>query len=85
MRDRPRAGRQRGRSTTRITAVLAAMRDRGRQQPPWTTRTLAETVGLSAATVWRIWKQCHVGPTSSIAEIETAIAQAINETRERAR
>ena len=84
-RDRPRGGRQPGRSATRVTTVLRAMRERGAQQPPWTTRTLAKSVGLSAATVWRIWKQCHVGPTSSSAEIDRAIAQVINETRDRAR
>ena len=84
-RDRPRGGRQPGRSATRVATVLRAMRDRGAQQPPWTTRTLAKSAGLSPATVWRIWQQCHVGPTSSIAEIDRAIAQVINETGARAR
>jgi transposase len=84
-RDRPRGGRQPGRSATRVLAILRAMRDGGPRQPPWTTRALADSVGTSAATVWRVWKHFGIGAASSIAEIDRAIAQAINETANRAK
>jgi transposase len=79
-RDRPGRGRLPGRSGAVVLAILRAMRHRDRAGQSWSTRSLARTAGTSAATVWRVWKQCGVGPSSTVAEIDRAMAQAISET-----
>jgi hypothetical protein len=79
-RDRPGRGRTPGRSGAVVLAILRAMRDRNRADKPSSTRSVARAAGTSAATVWRVWKQCDVGPSSTAAEIDRAIAQAISET-----
>jgi transposase len=78
--DRPGRGRPPGRSTATVIATLQAMRTRAEREPRWTTRTLAAAVGTSAASVWRIWRHYRVGPGSTTAEIERAIARAIIES-----
>jgi len=63
-----------------VIAVLRAMREHAGHTPRWTTRALGAAAGVSAASVWRIWKHYRVDPTSTVAEIDHAIAQAISET-----
>jgi putative transposase len=79
-RERPGRGRLPGRSPATVLAILHAMRERAGGQPPWRTRALAAAVGVSAATVWRVWKQFAIDASSPAAEIERALAQAIAET-----
>ena len=63
--DAPGRGRKRGRDQEVVSRILAATR----QSPPngsrWTVRTLALTVGVSHATVQRVWHEHGVRPTSS--------------------
>lgn len=54
-RDRPGRGRRPGRNRQHVARVLEALRS----APPgtWTVRTLAAHVGVSAASVQRIWRE----------------------------
>ncbi len=57
-RDRPGRGRRPGRNAAHVARVLDAL---GRAPVgTWTTRGLAEHLGISAATVQRIWSE-HAG------------------------
>jgi transposase len=60
LRDRPGRGRPPGRNRTHVARVLEALRS----APPgsWTVRTLAAHVGISAASVQRIWRERTVAP-----------------------
>jgi transposase len=82
-RERAGRGRRPGKSASIVFATLKTMRERSDRAVRWTTRSLAEAVGISAASVWRIWKHYRLGPTSSPHEIDRAIDQAIVETANR--
>lgn len=59
-RDRPGRGRRPGRNSAHVARVHEALRN----APPgsWTVRTLAAHVGISAASVQRIWRERTVEP-----------------------
>lgn len=76
--DAPGRGRKKGRNHLLVSRVLAA----SREAPPagtmrWTVRTLARHVGVSHATVHRVWSEHGLGRTVPPAEI--AIPETLRE------
>ena len=60
--DAPGRGRKPGRDATAVARILAATTD---EPPPgnrWTVRSLARAIGVSHATVQRVWREHGVTP-----------------------
>lgn len=62
LRTKPRAGRPRCISSAKERAVISATLRKPKAATHWSARRLAEEVGLSAATVHRIWQKYGLQP-----------------------
>lgn len=62
LKSRPRSGRRKTISEAKERAVVAATLRRPKTATHWSTRRLAKEVGLSPATVHRIWKKHGLQP-----------------------
>lgn len=62
LRTRPRAGRPRRISSAKERAVISATLRKPKAASHWSARRLAEEVGLSAATIHRIWQKYGLQP-----------------------
>ena len=62
LRNRPRAGRRRRITSTQEQAVVSATLRKPKTATHWSARRLAKEVGLSAATVHRIWQKYGLQP-----------------------
>lgn len=78
-REAPGRGRPRGMSPDVVVAVLAMMRERPTDAALWTTRSLGARAGVSASTVWRVWKQFDLGPASTTHAVTRVLAQVISD------
>jgi transposase len=63
--DAPGRGRKPGRDTVMVSKILTTTRELPPQASRWTVRTLARAVGVSHATVQRVWREHGITPTSS--------------------
>jgi transposase len=62
LRTRPRGGRPRTITPAKERAIVAATMRRPKTATHWSARRLAKTVGVSAATVHRIWQKYGLQP-----------------------
>ena len=62
LRNRPRAGRPRRITAAKEQAVISATLRKPKAATHWSARRLAKEVGLSAATVHRIWQKYGLQP-----------------------
>src|SRR5215469_5744558 len=62
LRNRPRAGRPRRITSTKEQAVVSATLRQPKNATHWSARRLAKEVGLSKATVHRIWQKYGLQP-----------------------
>ena len=62
LRNRPRAGRPRRITSAREQAVVSATLRKPKKATHWSARRLAKEVGLSSATVHRIWQKYALQP-----------------------
>ncbi len=62
LRTRPRSGRKRRITAAKEQAVISATQRRPKAATHWSARRLAKVVGLSSATVHRIWQKYGLQP-----------------------
>jgi transposase len=63
--DAPGRGRKPGRDTHMVSKILAATQESPPDADRWTVRTLARAVGVSHATVQRVWREHGITPTAA--------------------
>ena len=80
LRDAPGRGRRKGTSGRCDLAVLRATHDAlGVGERP-TVRRIAKRVGVSAATVWRVWGRCAIDTRGDVRTMLGRVRQLISET-----